>query len=670
MSCKKASCCMIFLLAVALFLAPTSCCKVGEKVGVLFVNHGGQDTSEDQFMWDATIQQFVYDPNHAIYKLVIWNPAFWSEVLHVEVAAKYLRKFDFCYERIGGTDPYRSILAANLDDMKTELDKNTAGITFEVDWTAYIVGDHIEQLPNPRYIFYDPKGTGNNVTYCGEDEPDGPWPDCDPNRYNVDGSVDRMLKKGVSKIFLVDLSVGGVRFYKPHYVYQMAKRRLDEWNDENGSSVSLLWINDYSNVMERSYPSSPEGWTPSLGLDVEGFKDQHVLLNGSPNPIAEDPELAALHVDGIEARMSDTVSDAETGVILFNHAIKNHGEVYDPKINDTITLSENIKSELLSRYPAMDPANIIGSWEGSAELNPENGIVEVNREMRGEDRGYGYLYESEKKMPDEPWGYRNWDALEYLKNRGVKHIVIAHTHFVLDSFFNWIELPNEVGREIGYKTWAGSEDFNQFPGVGHPFAEFWGIWVDTICDGEPCCFEMGGCADGRPYPPARQTAIDEEREELDPSLGFDVSEYGHLGYDPAKGPPDPNSPVQDQYTGTWAMWTLPNDDPRVGKLLAKHVLNAAVNPMVYVTNGELEGVEAGESVTWDAHVVTGTPDYRYEWSIKKEGASSWSTVGEDSSTWVWSPGTEDAGIYEVQCKVTDKKRGTGEVVWKDFAVSP
>jgi len=68
--------------------------------------------------------------------------------------------------------------------------------------------------------------------------------------------------------------------------------------------------------------------------------------------------------------------------------------------------------------------------------------------------------------------------------------------------------------------------------------------------------------------------------------------------------------------------------------------------------------------------VTGTPDYRYEWSIKKEGASSWSTVGEDSSTWVWSPGTEDAGIYEVQCKVTDKKRGTGEVVWKDFAVSP
>jgi len=660
---------VIVLLVITLFLAPTSCNVVGEKIGVLFVIHGGQDTAESQFMWDATIQQFVYDPNHSIYKFVIWNPSFWPEVLHVETAAKYLRKFDFAYERIGGTDPYRSIIAATLDDMKTELDKNTNAITFEVDWTAYIAPDQISHLPNPRYIFYDPEGKGNDVTYCGEGEPDGAWPDCDPSRYNVDGSVDRMLKKGVSKLLLVDLAVSGVRFYKPHFVYQMAKRRLDEWNEDNGSSVSLLWINDYSNVMDRSYPSAPEGWTPSLGLDVEGFKDPHVLLNGSPNPVAEDPELAALQADGIEARMSDTVSDAKTGVILFSHAIKNNGEVYDPKINDTITISENIKSELLRRFPDMDPANILGSYEGNAELNPENGIVEVNREMRGEDRGYGYLYESEKKMPDDPWGYRNWDALEYLKDRGVQHIVIAHVQIVLDSVLNLVELPNEIGREIGYKTWAGPEDFNQFPDVGHPFTDVWGNWVDRECDGEPCCFEMGGCADERQYPPPRQAPIDKEMEELDPSLGFDVSEYGHLGYDPAKGPPDPNAPVQDQYTGTWNMWLCPNDDPRVGKLLAKHVINAAINPMVYVTNGEIEGIEAGENVIWEAHVVTGTPDYTYEWSIRKEGATDWSPMGGSGSTWTWTPGTEDAGTYDIRCKVTDAKGGTGEVTWKYFEVS-
>ena len=669
MSAKKTSCCVILLLVIAVCLVPTACYRTGEKIGVLYVIHGGQDTSEAQFMWDATIQQFVYDPNHTVYKAIIWNPNAWPLVLHQEVAAKYLRKFDFCYERIGGTDPYRDIIANSLDHIKAELDKNRAGITFEVDWTAYIVPDQISQLPNPRYLFYDPEGTGNDVTYCGEDEPDGLWPGCDPNRYDVDGSVDRMLKKNVSKIFLVDLAVGGVRFYKPHYVYQMAKRRVNEWNDENGSSVSLLWINDFSNVMDRSYPEAPEGWTPSLGLDVEGFKDRHVLLNGSPNPVAEDPDLAALHVEGIEARMSDMISDAETGVILFNHAIKNNGEVYDPKINDTITISENIKSELLRRHPDMDPANIIGSYEGNAELNPENGIVEVHRGMRGEDRGYGHLYESEKEMPDEPWGYRNWDALEYLKDRGVKHIVIGFPQIVLDSVLNLVELPNEVAREIGYKTWAGSEDFNQFPGVGHPFAEFWGIWVDTECGGEPCCFEMGGCNDGRPYPPPRQAPIDKEMLELDPSLGFDVSDYGHLGYDPSLGPPDPNGPVQDQYTGTWDMWVCPNDDPRVGKLLAKHVLNAAVKPMVYITNGEVEGVETGQAVTWHGHVVTGTPDYAYEWSIKQAGDTDWSSVGENSSSWVWTPGSGETGTYNVRCQVKDAKGGNGEVVWEDFEIS-
>jgi hypothetical protein len=635
------------LLVVGFVLTSTSCPRVGETIGVLLVYHGGQDTSKSQYMWDATIQQFVYDPNHTIYKYIIWNPSIWPEILHVEVAAKYLRKFDFAYERIGGTDPNRSRAEGQLADMKAELDKKAwmYDLQFEAEVVGYIWGDKLEYLPNPRYILHDPAGTGVDVTYCGEEDPGGPWPGCDPNRYDVDGSVDRLLKKGVSKILLVSPVVGGTRFYKPHYVYRMTKRRVDEWNAENGTSVSVLWINDYSDLMERTYPSAPEGWTPTLGLDIEGFTEEHVLLNGSPNPVAEDPDLAAIHVDGIEASMSDTVSDAETGVIIWGHAIKNDGEVYDPKVDDTITINENIKSELLRRHPDMDPENILGSWEGSAQLNPENGIVEVNREMRGEDRGYGYLYQSDKQMPDHPWGYRNWDALEYLKNRGVKHIVIAHSHILTDSVLNVVELPNEVGREIGRK--------------------------DSECDGGPCCFEMGGCADGRPYPPPRQVPLNEEREELDPSLGFDVSEYGHLGYDPDVGPPDPNAPVQDQYTGTWNMWVCPSYDPAVGKLMAKHVLNAAVNPMVYITNGEVESVEAGESVTFEAHVVTGAPEYTYTWLVRKRGAlqSWWMPVGGDSSTWTWTPGADDAGTYDVRCKVKDARGGTGKVEWKEFEVT-
>jgi hypothetical protein len=369
--------------------------------------------------------------------------------------------------------------------------------------------------------------------------------------------------------------------------------------------------------------------------------------------------------------MSDTVSDAETGVALFAHAIKNNGEVYDPKIDDTVTISENIKSELLRRHPAMDPDNIVGSYEGNKEVNPENGLKEANREMRGEDRGYGYLYQSDKEMPGNNWGLRNWDALEYLKNRGVKHIVIAHPQIAADSVLNLCEIPNEVAREIGTKTWAkwGTGDYEKYPHVGHPFADYWGNWVNSSCGGTPCCFKMGGCPDGRPYPPPRQTPLNEARDQLDPSLASEVSEYGQLGYDPANGPPNPDAPVQDQYTGTWAMWVVPNDDPRLGKIMATHALNAAVNPLVYITNGEIESVAAGQSVTFTANVVTGTPKYTYEWSVKKEGAANWPTVGENRSSWTWTPGTEDAGTYNIRCKVKDARGGTGEVVWKGFEVS-
>jgi len=31
-------------------------------------------------------------------------------------------------------------------------------------------------------------------------------------------------------------------------------------------------------------------------------------------------------------------------------------------------------------------------------------------------------------------------------------------------------------------------------------------------------------------------------------------------------------PVQNQYTGTWAMWVPANDDPRMGELLAAEVV--------------------------------------------------------------------------------------------------
>ncbi len=199
--------------------------------------------------------------------------------------------------------------------------------------------------------------------------------------------------------------------------------------------------------------------------------------------------------------------------------------------------------------------------------------------MRGENLGHAWLYESNKELPGEPWGYKYWDALEILKNQGAKHIVIGFPQIVTNSALDMLEVPNQVAKEIGYKNWLywGTDDYAEvYPGVGHPFVEYFGNWVNTDCGGEECCFTMGGCADGRPYPPPRQAPLDLIRGDFDPSLAYHVSEFGHLGYDSEFGQPDPNMPVQDQYTGTWSMWDPPNYDDAFTEFLAKHVVEAVL----------------------------------------------------------------------------------------------
>jgi len=576
---KKRTSGLIYFCAVLLLFMGGSCIKP-EKVGVLFIVHGGMDTMETQYVWDTAMQQFSYDPNHPA-NGVIHNAAFWNAVLQQEVAKKYRLKYDFEYARIGGTDPFQEISLQQMADMTNELKRARAGagFKFEVEWAAWMSGDNIEHYPYPRYMYYPPSGQGDNCTYCGEQESDGSWPGCDPERYNVDGPIERLLKKGVSRIIAIDLTVGGVRFSKTFDVIEMSKRVLSQWNAEHNTSVPIIWINDYTNLMERSYPTAPAGWTMSKGL--QDVVDAQVPLAGSPNPVAEDPALASLHVAGIEANFSDTVEAKDTGVILLNHALHDNNELFDPKINDTLIINENIKSQLLQKHPAMNPDNIIGAYMGVKELNPENGLIERTREMRGEDLGNAWLYESSKQLPGEEWGYRYWDALEYLKNRGVKHIVVGFPQIVTDSVLNLVEIHNQIAKEIGFKNWLywGTGKNDTYPGIGHPFIDYWGNWVDQMCGVDPCCFEMGGCSSGQPYPPPRQTALDKKRGDMDPSLAYDVSEYGHLGYDQSAGPPEISMPVQNQYTGTWAMWTPPNDDPQVGKLLAKYVLKAALNEL-------------------------------------------------------------------------------------------
>ena len=573
-------------LAAGLMLGLVSCRPAGNKIGVLYVLHGGMKTNAPQHMWDAVVQQFSYDHNHSIYNFVIWDPSQWPNVLDrntTDFARRFLLMYEFGYERMGGIDPYPDISDKQLAHLTSELEKNMHGLKFEVDWVGYLSADDVAHYPYPRFIYNVPDGTAgyppvsglSKCTYCGEQEPDGPWENCDNDRYNVDGPVERLLKKGVTRIIMVDMTTGGVRFSKTFDVVQMTKLALNKWNKEHGASIPLVWVNDPNNVMERSYPTKPEGWTR---IKKAPEVDPKIPLEGNPNPM-----LAQLHAEGIEKSFSDSVPDSATGIILFNHALHDYNEYFDPKIDDTLILNKKIKTLLLERHPDIDPAHIIGAFGGIMEINPVNGHEERTREMRGETYGYAWLYESTKQMPGGEWGYRYWDALEYLKNGGVKHIIVGFPQMITDNNLNLIELPNQIGKEIGTKTWAkyAQGDFALYPEVGHPFADYWGVWVDLDCGDAACCFEMGGCADGRPYPPPRQTPINMPRGDLDPSLAFDLSAYGHLGFDEtgANGPPDPESPVQDQYTGTWDLYRPPNDDTRLGQLLARHVIDATLKKL-------------------------------------------------------------------------------------------
>ena len=100
-------------------------------------------------------------------------------------------------------------------------------------------------------------------------KPTGPGKTAILQRYNVDGPVERLLKKKVSKIIAIDLTVGGVRFSKTYDVIQLAKKVVNQWNEEHNTTIPLVWVNDHTNLMERSYPTEPAGWTATLGAPAQ-----------------------------------------------------------------------------------------------------------------------------------------------------------------------------------------------------------------------------------------------------------------------------------------------------------------------------------------------------------------------------------------------------------------
>jgi hypothetical protein len=563
-------------------------------VGVLFVVHGGSEEHNIGNAFDNSLQFFQYDPNNVIFQRIIWNPEAWPTVVKSDDSQAYanassqFKKYAFQNGRIGGLDPAPDLVDRQFEEMTRRLDAigEERGIEFVTDVAHWLAGQpYIHRLPWPRYLYGPQVEGGEPLTYCGSDVDGGPWEHCNTERYNVDGPGERLLKRGADEIIMVDLTTSGVRFWKTYDVVNTTRLMVDDWNQRNDTNVKVRWVNDPTDLMRESYPTDPPNWTRSLGAPKV---NPQVPLEGRPNPLIQDPLLINAMVDGIIASMNPDVAPADTAVLLVNHSIRDGNQAYDPKVDDTVEMDRRVKAELLRRYPDMKPDNILGSWMGRKVENPNvtatrpGKNMERSREMRGESLGNAWLYLSDRELPGGDHQYRYWEALDLYRERGVEHIVVAFPQIVIDSVLNLVELPNQIAKEIGWKTWLRAEDldFDTYPEVGHPFADYWGVWVDLSCQvpggpegaTESCCLTMGGCGDHRPYPPARQTPIDQARQDTDPSLGFDVPAYGHLGYNASQGAPSDTEPVQGQYRGTWELWHPANADPRMGELLAKQVM--------------------------------------------------------------------------------------------------
>ena len=554
------------------------------RVGVLYVSHGGNETYGEKQVWESTVQIFSYDKNSPVYQRILWNPDYWSQFYGFGNATKEIGKYSFEYERIGGVDPYpksKAELTQNLVELMNAYE-NKYEMDFIVDKMSWLSPEIVE-LANPRRLYYPGTEDGSILAYCGKG--DDSWLGCNPDRYDIDGPIERLLKIGVERFIMVDLTTAGARFSKTFDVYTVAKQVIDKHNQATGENVVIEWVNDPDNLMVKSYPQDASGWTRSKGKpEINPI----IAISDFPNPVIEDLRLAKFQMEGIASQFIENVSLKDTGVLMINHGIRNGDEPFDPKINDTLTLNKNIKNLLLQNFPELKTQNILGGWFGEMVINqrvkpspPAFTQIERTREMRGENLGYIVLHDTDGEVPAGEWGYRYWEALDQLRENKVKHIVIVFPQIMENSVLNLVEVHNQIAKEIGYKNWLHFDtlDFDTYPEYGHPFADYWGIWVSTSCaipsdtnQSEQCCLTMGGCSSGQLYPPPRQAKLNERRNDLDPSLAYDVSEFGHLGYRSELGAPNLNQPVQNQYSGTWSMWKVTEDHHALAKFLADKVV--------------------------------------------------------------------------------------------------
>ena len=83
-------------------------------------------------------------------------------------------------------------------------------------------------------------------------------------------------------------------FTKTYNMIQMTKKALAKWNTDHATSIPLIWVNDYTNLMERSYPTAPAGWTStrSYTTGTPQTNTDSPISNGIGKSVTFDPDHA------------------------------------------------------------------------------------------------------------------------------------------------------------------------------------------------------------------------------------------------------------------------------------------------------------------------------------------------------------------------------------------
>jgi len=184
----------LFAVLLGMSLIIGGCSKQDPKrIGVIFLVHGGFSEYRDGNLFDSTLQIFSYDPNSMIYQRVLWNKQMWPMIMKAGNAPKEAGKYSFEIERIGGRDPAMDLSRAQLADLTAALAMHgdELGIEFITDYAGWLAEDP-GHLLQPRRI-YQPGVEGDSpMNFCLDKEPD-----CNPERYNTDGTLERMLAAGI-----------------------------------------------------------------------------------------------------------------------------------------------------------------------------------------------------------------------------------------------------------------------------------------------------------------------------------------------------------------------------------------------------------------------------------------------------------------------------------------